>query len=81
MENSSIEQEPESSSTGIFKLSGEPAIVINGIPNVSASDSTPVLNNTVNDAEINRNTGFGDWSEGRGVQKLFGKQYFSGMVT
>jgi|UniRef100_A0A2N9FBU1 hypothetical protein len=81
MENSSIEQEPESSSTGIFKLSGEPAIVINGVPNVSASDSTPVLGNTVNDAEINRNTGFGDWLEGRGVQKLFGKQYFSGMVT
>ena len=73
MENSSIEQEPESSSTGIFKLSGEPAIVINGVPNVSASDSTPVLSNTVNDAEINRNSGFGDWLEGRGVQKLFGK--------
>lgn len=81
MENTSTEQEPESSSTGIFKLPGEPAIVINGVPNVSAIDSTPVLGNTVNDAERNRNTAFGDWLEGRVVQKLFGNQYFSGVVT
>ncbi|KAM3736873.1 hypothetical protein ACB098_09G014900 [Castanea mollissima] len=81
MENTSTEQEPESSSTGIFKLPGEPAIVINGVPNVSAIDSTPVLSNTVNDAERNRNTAFGDWLEGRVVQKLFGNRYFSGVVT
>ena len=81
MENTSTEQEPESSSTGIFKLPGEPAIVINGVPNVSAIDSTPVLGNTVNDAERNRNTSFGDWLEGRVVQKLFGNRYFSGVVT
>ena len=81
MENTSTEQEPESSSTGIFKLPGEPAIVINGVPNVSAIDSAPVLGNTVNDAERNRNTTFGDWLEGRVVQKLFGNRYFSGVVT
>ncbi|KAF3971162.1 hypothetical protein CMV_005212 [Castanea mollissima] len=29
----------------------------------------------------NRNTAFGDWLEGRVVQKLFGNRYFSGVVT
>ncbi|KAG2685688.1 hypothetical protein I3843_10G130900 [Carya illinoinensis] len=81
MENTDTEQETESSSRGVFKLLGEPAIVINGVPHMPPNNSTPVLSNTVNNAELNGNTVFGDWLEGRTVQKLFGEQYYSGMVT
>lgn len=81
MKNAGKEQESESSLTEVFKLSGEPAIVINGVPDVFPSDSIPVLCNTASDAEINRNTGFGEWLEGRMVQKLFGEQYYSGTVA
>lgn len=81
MENTGTEQELGSSSTEVFKLPGEPAIVINGVPDISPSDGTLVLCNTVNDAELSGNTIFGEWLEGRTVQKLFGGQYYSGLVT
>ncbi|XP_062167175.1 dirigent protein 17-like [Alnus glutinosa] len=81
MENTGTEQELGSSSTEVFKLPGEPAILINGVPDISPCDSTPVLCNTVNDAELSGNTVFGEWLEGRTVLKLFGEHYYSGMVA
>ncbi|KAK9289504.1 hypothetical protein L1049_007659 [Liquidambar formosana] len=66
---------------GVYELSGEPAIVINGVPNVPPSDGTLVLCETASGAESHRNTGFGAWLEGREVRKLFGEQFYSGTVT
>lgn len=81
MENTCTERESGSSSTEVFKLPGEPAIVINGVPDISPSDIIPALCNTVNDAELSGNTVFGEWLEGRAVQKLFGEHYYSGLIT
>ncbi|KAG6627385.1 hypothetical protein CIPAW_15G123900 [Carya illinoinensis] len=66
---------------GVFKLLGEPAIVINGVPHMPPNNSTHVLSNTINNVELNGNTVLGDWLEERTIQKLFGEQYYSGMVT
>lgn len=85
----------ESLPTGVFELPGEPAVVINGVPDIPASDGNVVsnlssldgnsrsgkLSYTMTDTEKPRNTGFGEWLEGREVQKLFGERYYSGTVT
>lgn len=91
MDNTSREPESEALPKGVFELQGEPAIVINGVPDISPSGSTLVLSSTVSDAEPYGNTsvhteflgnsGLGEWVEGRGVQKLFGENYYTGTVT
>ncbi|KAJ6406647.1 hypothetical protein OIU84_010205 [Salix udensis] len=86
MDNTSKEVELESLPTGVFELPGEPAIVINGVPDISPSDGSPVLPSTCGgitsqSAEFFRNSSFGEWLEGREVQKLFGENYFSGTVS
>ncbi|GAV65003.1 hypothetical protein CFOL_v3_08518 [Cephalotus follicularis] len=80
MGNLITEQESESLTTGVFELKGEPAIVINGVPDISPSSDTVVLTNTTSDADSLRRTGCGEWLEGREVRKLFGEQYYSGTV-
>lgn len=85
MDNTSKELELESLPTGVFELPGEPAIVINGVPDVSPSDATPVLSSTCvitsQNADVFRDSSFGEWLEGREVRKLFGESYFSGTVS
>ncbi|KAL9239264.1 hypothetical protein vseg_013604 [Gypsophila vaccaria] len=66
----------------VFELPGEPAVVINGVPDIPPSS---VEKNTKGKlgcaAESSRNTGFGDWLEGREVRKLFDGKSYSGAVT
>ncbi|KAJ7972477.1 dirigent protein 17-like [Quillaja saponaria] len=81
MESTGIEEDPKSLPTRVFELRGEPAIVINGVPDISQTDSTLVLCNSSSRADSQRNSGFGEWLEGRDVRKLFGEQYYSGTVT
>ncbi|KAJ4704795.1 Dirigent protein 17-like [Melia azedarach] len=81
MENTCKESISESSAIGVFELPGEPAVVINGVPDISPIDNAIVLSNTVNDAESPGDSGFGEWLEGREVRKLFGEEYYSGTVT
>ncbi|KAK6942891.1 hypothetical protein RJ641_028268 [Dillenia turbinata] len=81
MENSCGIQGLESSSTGIFYLCGEPAVIINGLPDVPGSDKDLLPCDIASDVESKRNTGCGKWLEGREVQKLFGEQFYSGTVT
>ncbi|CAK7342888.1 unnamed protein product [Dovyalis caffra] len=91
MDNTSKELEMESLPTGVFELPGEPAIVINGVPDISPSEGGLVFSSTIGDAESCRNTSqnaeflgnssFGEWLEGRGVRKLFGEHYYSGTVS
>ncbi|KAK9193125.1 hypothetical protein WN944_003822 [Citrus x changshan-huyou] len=81
METMRKELESESSLTGVFELPGEPAVVINGVPEMPSIDNAIVLSNSASDAESPGDAGFGEWLEGREVRKLFGEQYYSGTVT
>lgn len=81
MENQCTEQEFGTLETGFFEISGEPAIVINGVPDVSSNDGSLVQCEVVSDAASNLETVFGKWMEGREVRKLFGEQYYCGTVT
>lgn len=74
-------QKPESSSTAIFELPGEPAVIINGVPKVSPICDTLVLTDVKQDGESQGNTGCGEWLEGRKVKKMFGDQLYTGTVT
>ncbi|XP_050227560.1 dirigent protein 17-like [Mercurialis annua] len=85
-------QKPDSVSlpTGVTEISGEPAIVINGVPDISLSGSSLAVNSSGNDTGSQENTGpdaglgntnFAEWMEGREVQKLFGDQLYPGTVT
>lgn len=80
MENAHKELETESSLTGVFELPGEPAVVINGLPDMYPSDNAIVPFDTVTDAQSPGDAGFGEWLEGREVQKLFDGQSYSGTV-
>ncbi|KAL5743089.1 hypothetical protein ACOSP7_029821 [Xanthoceras sorbifolium] len=81
MENTRKESETESFLTGVFEIPGEPAVVINGLPDMYPSDNAIVPFCTVTDAQSPGDAGFGEWLEGREVRKLFGNQYYSGTVT
>lgn len=81
METMRKELESESSLTGVFELPGEPAVVINGVPEMPSIDNAIVLSNSASDGESPGDAGFGEWLEGREVRKLFGEQYYSGTVT
>ncbi|KAJ0088109.1 hypothetical protein Patl1_31980 [Pistacia atlantica] len=81
MENTGKEMESEVSMTEVFELPGEPAVVINGVPEISPGENTCVLPDLVNDAKSPGDAGFGEWLEGREVRKLFGEQYYFGTVV
>ncbi|CAA3019725.1 Hypothetical predicted protein [Olea europaea subsp. europaea] len=79
MDNTANEDLLESSSTGVFEIPGEPAIVLNGLPPLSSGDDT-LIPCAVTSEEPRMLTGFGEWLEGREVQKLFGEQFYNGKV-
>ncbi|KAJ8899719.1 hypothetical protein K2173_019418 [Erythroxylum novogranatense] len=91
--NTSTDPDPESLQTRVFHLPGEPAIVINGVPDLPVSvGSGDIVDSTrVGDSESCRNatpspelfgvTGYGEWFEGRRVRKPFGFEYYLGTVT
>lgn len=62
--------------TGIFRLPGEPAIVINGLP--AAPSACKVSSDT---KAHEKATGFGEWLVGREVVKSFGGQFYTGKVA
>lgn len=78
--NASKEHEIDASSARVSEIPGEPAIIINGVPDVCPSNDTSSPCNAITLAEDGEK-GFGEWLEGREVQKLFGGQYYSGVVT
>ncbi|KAK9756250.1 hypothetical protein RND81_01G084400 [Saponaria officinalis] len=66
----------------VFELPGEPAVVINGVPDIPVRSVDENSSEKLTSAsESSRNTGFGEWLEGREVQKLFGDKSYSGVVT
>lgn len=78
MEKKAGETEPES---GIYELPGEPAVVVNGVPEVNPNCNTLVLSVVdKEDGESKKDRGCGEWLEGREVRKLFGERYYYGSV-
>ncbi|XP_022767454.1 dirigent protein 17-like [Durio zibethinus] len=78
MEKKSMGAESE---CGVYELPGEPAVVINGVPEVNPNCNTLVLSDVnKEDGESQKDKGCGEWLEGREVQKLFGEKYYYGSV-
>ncbi|KAA0047318.1 hypothetical protein IC582_020168 [Cucumis melo] len=74
------EHDFEPSFSSVYELPGEPAIVINGVPDIPACDNALALCNSLDDEKLHGSTGFGEWLEGRVVNKLFGDRYYYGVI-
>ncbi|KQK10464.1 dirigent protein 17 [Brachypodium distachyon] len=71
----------ESETASVVKVSREPAIIINGVPDLP-SDCTSGLQLAVRDAPGSQvDPRFGEWLEGRKVKKRFGDKYYVGNVV
>jgi len=71
----------DSETTFILKVHREPAIIINGVPDLP-SDSTAGSQSLVKiDTEPQVDPRFGEWLEGRKVRKLFGDTHYVGKVA
>ncbi|KAG4916285.1 hypothetical protein JHK87_053842 [Glycine soja] len=83
MEDKGIKQESNASAAGVCEVPGEPAIVINGVPDIIPSDCTvaPTPHKSSGKVEMHAPSGLGEWFEGREVQKWFMGRYYSGAVT
>ncbi|KAL1193449.1 Dirigent protein 17 [Cardamine amara subsp. amara] len=78
MENDgSIKQEAPSLPLRIFEIPGEPAVVINGVPDEPQTDCVIAKDEPISSSTV----GSGEWLEGRQVRKFFCGQYYSGKVT
>lgn len=74
------EENTDSLSTRVFKIPGEPAEVIIGLPPVSLTDGTLFVNKKVTDRESEKNESFVDWLVRREVRKNFREQLYKGKV-
>ncbi|TKY62209.1 Dirigent protein 17 [Spatholobus suberectus] len=81
MEDKGIKQESDALAAGVYELPGEPAIVINGVPDIIPGDGTIAPHNASSKVETHVPSGLGEWFEGREVQKWFMGRYYSGIVT
>ncbi|CAM8923362.1 hypothetical protein QQ045_021554 [Rhodiola kirilowii] len=81
MDNCQQKQHPEILPTGVFELPGEPAIVINGVPELTSCEGTTAPSDVSSAKEPPRDPGFGKWLEGREVRKLFNGVVYAGTVT
>ncbi|KAK4777098.1 hypothetical protein SAY86_005786 [Trapa natans] len=74
-----------SSSAMVYHLPGEPAVVINGVPGSVPEDEPPGPSDPTVEAAAaampRANPGLGGWMEGRGVQKLFEGQLYTGTIA
>ncbi|KAI4349233.1 hypothetical protein L6164_009850 [Bauhinia variegata] len=80
MEGVKNQQQSNASVARVFELPGEPAIVINGVPDIIPSGSTIPFHNASSTVITQGNSNFGEWLEGREVLKLYRGQYYSGTV-
>lgn len=71
----------ESESTNVFEVIGEPAIIINGVPNLTLGCMALIHVDVISDAEADSDPGFGEWLEGRKIEKMFGDHLYSGKVV
>ncbi|CAL4946693.1 unnamed protein product [Urochloa decumbens] len=71
----------ESEAASVIKVAREPAIIINGVPDLSPDHTAGSQPEVKNDAESQVDPRFGEWLEGRKVRKLFGDTYYIGKVA
>ncbi|XP_062225318.1 uncharacterized protein LOC133923991 [Phragmites australis] len=71
----------ESESASAIKIAREPAIIINGVPDLPPNCTSVAQAEVKNDAESQVDPRFGEWLEGRKVGKLFGDTYYVGKVV
>ncbi|KAJ1443871.1 dirigent protein 17-like [Sesbania bispinosa] len=81
MEDKGVKQESNASSAGVYELPGEPAVVINGVPNILSGCGTTPPRNASSTVETYGPSSLGEWLEGREVQKWFVGRYYKGTVT
>jgi hypothetical protein len=74
-------QEWNASATGVYEIPGEPAVVINGVPEIVPGSCSGPSVDALSINETRGNMGLGEWFVGRDVQKLFMGRYYSGKVT
>ncbi|KAJ1286104.1 hypothetical protein BS78_03G327800 [Paspalum vaginatum] len=79
MEEADGKQESEAAS--VIKVAREPAIIINGAPNLTRDCTASSQSEVKNDTESHVDPRFGAWLEGRKVRKLFGDTYYIGKVA
>ncbi|CAL4973277.1 unnamed protein product [Urochloa decumbens] len=71
----------ESEAASVIKVAREPAIIINGVPDLSPDHTAGSQPEVKNDAESQVDPRFGELLEGRKVRKLFGDTYYVGKVA
>ncbi|XXG68958.1 hypothetical protein AAC387_Pa06g1935 [Persea americana] len=81
MEGTHQKQEPQSSSPCVYEIPGEPAIVIDGVPNISPASNAFIPMDIAGESESKPSPSLGEWLVGREVRKMFGDQYYSGKVA
>ncbi|KAG8054835.1 hypothetical protein GUJ93_ZPchr0001g30331 [Zizania palustris] len=70
----------ESDTASVVKVPREPAIIINGVPDLPLDCASESQREPSNAAEPQVDHRFGEWLEGRKVRKLFGDKYYVGKV-
>lgn len=69
------------SSSDVYEIPGEPAIVIDGLPSLDGCGNSNPPISTGAEAETTAHPVFAEWMIGRAVEKLFRKQIYTGTVT
>lgn len=81
--NNEVKSSSASAQVGVVAISGEPAIVINGVPDPSPDFLNDIAaKKTVTETilESSEYFGQGEWLKGREVLKKFGRKYYRGKV-
>ncbi|KAK1286730.1 hypothetical protein QJS10_CPB20g00778 [Acorus calamus] len=65
----------------VFEVTGEPAIVINGVPDLTLAVGATIHQDTFSNVKSKHDPCFGEWLEGRKAQKMFGKIVYNGVVV
>ncbi|OEL24991.1 Dirigent protein 17 [Dichanthelium oligosanthes] len=76
-----VDGKQESEAASVIKVTREPAIIINGVPDLPPDCSAGSQPEVKNDTESQVDPHFGEWLEGRKVRKLFGDTYYVGKVA
>ncbi|PUZ54089.1 hypothetical protein GQ55_5G102000 [Panicum hallii var. hallii] len=71
----------ESQAESVIKVAREPAIIINGVPDLPPDHTAGSQPEVKNDTKSQVDPRFGEWLEGRKVRKLFGDTYYVGKVV
>ncbi|CAO2182424.1 unnamed protein product [Urochloa humidicola] len=71
----------EAEAASVIKVAREPAIIINGVPDLPPDRTAGAQPEVKNDTESQVDPRFGEWLEGRKVRKLFGDTYYVGKVA